>query len=273
MAYEGETYAPYGGPVGSAKEICLRSLKRTHTMYLSNYGQRPDFEEPCAAPLPARLRASAPEEAPCHTGVLVLRSLRLKMMAKVQAEYRMVKDLPPPSAAGGSKGGVTSAAPAAGAPSQGMLTDKSGSGAGGSTSLVKSTPATAPVAPNAGRTLGIRRNQVGLDVPKPEWHAPWKLMRVVSGHLGWVRAIAVDPTNEWFVTGSADRTIKVWDLASGVLKLTLTGHISTIRGLAVSPRSPYLFSAGEDKMVKCWDLEYNRVIRNYHGHLSGVRLG
>ena len=64
--------------------------------------------------------------------------------------------------------------------------------------------------------------------------------------------------------------IKVWDLASGVLKLTLTGHISTIRGLAVSPRSPYLFSAGEDKMVKCWDLEYNKVIRHYHGHLSGV---
>ena len=225
-------------------------------------------------PLPARLSTSAPEKAPCNTGVLVLRRLRLKMMAKVQAEYRMVKDLPPPSAASGSKGGVTSAAPAGGAPSQGMLTDKSGSGAGGSTSLVaKGTPATAPVAPNAGRTLGIRRNQVGLDVPKPEWHAPWKLMRVVSGHLGWVRAIAVDPTNEWFVTGSADRTIKVWDLASGVLKLTLTGHISTIRGLAVSPRSPYLFSAGEDKMVKCWDLEYNRVIRNYHGHLSGARLG
>ena len=133
------------------------------------------------------------------------------MMAKVQAEYRMVKDLPPPSAGAGAKGGVTSAAPAAAAPSQGMLTDKSGSGAGGSTSLVvKSTPATAPVAPNAGRTLGIRRNQAGLDVPKPEWHAPWKLMRVVSGHLGWVRAIAIDPTNEWFVTGSADRTIKVW---------------------------------------------------------------
>ena len=157
---------------------------------------------------------SAPEKAPNHTGILVLRSLRLKMMAKVQAEYCTVKDLPPPSAAGASKGGVTSAAAAGGAASQGlMLTDKSGSGAGSSTSLVKGQPATAPVAPNAGRTLGIRRNQVGLDVPKPEWHAPWKLMRVVSGHLGWVRAIAVDPTNEWFVTGSADRTIKVWDLA------------------------------------------------------------
>jgi pleiotropic regulator 1 len=109
-----------------------------------------------------------------------------------------------------------------------------------------------------------------------------------------VRCIAFDPSNEWFATGSADRTIKIWDLAKccagaeGGLKLTLTGHISAVRGLAVSSRHPYMFSAGEDKTVKCkfliysssflliiicslgWDLEYNRVIRHYHGHLSGV---
>lgn len=105
---------------------------------------------------------------------------------------------------------------------------------------------------------------------KPSWHAPWKLMRVISGHLGWVRALAVEPGNQWFVSGAGDRTIKIWDLASGSLRLTLTGHISTVRGLAVSPRHPYLFSCGEDKMVKCWDLETNKVIRHYHGHLSGV---
>lgn len=46
--------------------------------------------------------------------------------------------------------------------------------------------------------------------PKPEWHAPWKLYRVISGHQGWVRSVTVDPSNEWFVTGSADRTIKIW---------------------------------------------------------------
>ncbi|KAF2667569.1 WD40 repeat-like protein [Microthyrium microscopicum] len=105
---------------------------------------------------------------------------------------------------------------------------------------------------------------------KPEWHAPWKLMRVISGHLGWVRSLAVEPGNQWFASGAGDRTIKIWDLVSGTLKLTLTGHISTVRGLAVSPRHPYLFSCGEDKMVKCWDLETNKVIRHYHGHLSGV---
>ena len=121
-------------------------------------------------------------------------------------------------------------------------------------------------------------------VPTPNWHANWELSAVISGHLGWVRSIAFDPSNEWFATGSVDRTIKVkkkmksichyhwmrmltfvlylcytqiWDLAKccagaeGGLKLTLTGHIHSIRGLAVSARHPYLFSAGEDKLVKC----------------------
>ena len=107
-------------------------------------------------------------------------------------------------------------------------------------------------------------------MPKPAWHAPWKLYRVISGHMGWVRCVTVEPGNEWFATGAADRVIKIWDLASGKLKLSLTGHVSVVRGLAVSSRQPYLFSCGEDRQVKCWDLEYNKVIRHYHGHLSAV---
>lgn len=105
---------------------------------------------------------------------------------------------------------------------------------------------------------------------KPVWHPPWKLMRVIAGHQGWVRCLAMDPNNEWFVSGGNDRLIKIWDLASGTLKLTLTGHINNVRGLAVSDRHPYLFSCGEDNKVKGWDLEYNTCIRQYHGHLSGV---
>ena len=116
----------------------------------------------------------------------------------------------------------------------------------------------------------IRRMNAASQYPRPTWHAPWALYRVVSGHHGWVRSIAFDPANEWFATGAADRTIKLWDLATGTLKLTLTGHVEQVTGIAVSQRAPYMFTCGLDKTVKCWDLEYNKVIRNYHGHLSGV---
>lgn len=108
------------------------------------------------------------------------------------------------------------------------------------------------------------------EILKPDWHPPWKLYRMISGHNGWVYSLAVDPSNMWFASGCGDGLIKIWDIASGRLRITLTGHISGVRGLAVSARHPYLFSCGDDKMVKCWDLEQNQVVRHYHGHLSGV---
>lgn len=33
-------------------------------------------------------------------------------------------------------------------------------------------------------------------MPKPKWHPPWKLYRVIAGHLGWVRCVTVEPGNE-----------------------------------------------------------------------------
>ena len=98
----------------------------------------------------------------------------------------------------------------------------------------------------------------------------WNLKRVIVGHQGWVRCSSIDPSNEFFATGSNDRTIKFWDLATGQLKLTYTGHISVVRTIEISKQSPYLFSGSEDKTVKCWDLNTNKQIRNFHGHLSGV---
>ena len=117
----------------------------------------------------------------------------------------------------------------------------------------------------------VRRSDVSSQ-PRPDWHPPWKLMRVISGHLGWVRALAVDPDNKYFASGAGDRTIKIWDMATGSLRLTLTGHISTVRGLAISPRHPYLFSCGEDKMVKCWDLEQNKVCVSFVLYLGTSSL-
>ncbi|KAK3693898.1 putative pleiotropic regulator 1 [Podospora appendiculata] len=155
---------------------------------------------------------------------------------------------------------------AGGANSSALVLSRRPAGSSGGSS--SSTPNNAQR--NEPQHMSLTRRSDVLAQPRPDWHAPWKLMRVISGHLGWVRALAVDPDNQWFASGAGDRTIKIWDMASGALKLTLTGHISTVRGLAVSPRHPYMFSCGEDKMVKCWDLETNKVIRHYHGHLSGV---
>ncbi|KAI1814624.1 putative pre-mRNA splicing protein [Poronia punctata] len=214
---------------------------------------------------------------------------------RLHAEYSDLQDLPPALAekqanAASARKRAKKPQPTANGPPEdqkaqklieGIAAEKTpgpGSGSGSNALVLRKPPLGAP---SAGLGLGPSSSSAQSDALsttraqaaqqlKPDWHPPWKLMRVISGHLGWVRALAVEPNNQWFASGAGDRTIKIWDLATGNLRLTLTGHISTVRGLAVSPRHPYLFSCGEDKMVKCWDLETNRVIRHYHGHLSGV---
>ena len=74
----------------------------------------------------------------------------------------------------------------------------------------QSPAAPAPSAPSASSFDQLAR-RLPARWPRPKWHPHWRCYRVVSGHLGWVRSLAVDPvSNEWFASGAADRTIKIW---------------------------------------------------------------
>ena len=103
----------------------------------------------------------------------------------------------------------------------------------------------------------------------------WELQTMLGGHNGWIRCLQVDPvSNEWFASGSADSSVKIWTFDPNEegrhLAATLQGHVMGVRDIEISVHNPYLFSCSEDKMIKCWDLENNQIIRDYHGHLSGV---
>ena len=66
-----------------------------------------------------------------------------------------------------------------------------------------------------------QKNKNTQTTKKPQWHAPWKLMRVISGHMGWVRSISVDVSNEWFCTGAGTITRSTCTSASFFLKLII----------------------------------------------------
>jgi pleiotropic regulator 1 len=267
--------------------VLKSSAKRTRELFAEDFAAPFTLDSVPSLPYSVAPAIDAPQQI----------SDRANLTARIRGEYQHVKELPPALAAKQASATASTAAARrakkAKASAEGSRASdlkvaqiidgisereesRNGGGQQSNTLIIrgKSDGAAPPNAngPTVNRNLPstslVRRDTVRQ--AKPDWHPPWKLMRVISGHLGWVRALAVEPGNKWFASGAGDRTIKIWDLASGNLRLTLTGHISTVRGLAVSPRHPYLFSCGEDKMVKCWDLETNKVIRHYHGHLSGV---
>ncbi len=56
------------------------------------------------------------------------------------------------------------------------------------------------------------------------------------------------------ISGSADRTIKIWDMdpKSKDIIQTLTGHSGTILCLAYSKKSDTIFSGSTDKTLRIW---------------------
>lgn len=227
----------------SVHTLVFRSLKRTHDMFLCDQGALPPTD--ISLEKLRRLVKSRDQYGP----VLGIVAQNRHKAATQQMYDSTPNDHPVTNNTNGEASGPL-ALPAPSGPQAPLPPTPPPQ----SMALVPATPSTGASASQ--QSLVPRRPPT---LPRPKWHAPWKLARVISGHLGWVRCVAVEPANEWFATGSNDRVIKIWDLASGQLKLSLTGHVSAVRGLAVSPRHPYLFSCGEDKQVKCWDLEYNKV--------------
>uniref|UniRef100_A0A672YSW3 Pleiotropic regulator 1 n=1 Tax=Sphaeramia orbicularis TaxID=375764 RepID=A0A672YSW3_9TELE len=249
----------------SVHTLVFRSLKRTHDMFVSDHAKSIPLDEQ-SHHMKMGVKLKTEYEAVLHMPVLKEGKDRVPQLSSSLQGHQTYTQADDPDYL------ITGTHAYPSGPGVALTADTKmhrNPSEGGVHSMALALPPSQSLMEGGG-TRNSALSRRAPTMPKPQWHPPWKLFRVISGHLGWVRSIAVEPGNQWFVTGSADRTIKIWDLASGKLKLSLTGHISTVRGVAVSNRSPYLFSCGEDKQVKCWDLEYNKVIRHYHGHLSAV---
>ncbi|KAF8507649.1 dynein regulator [Hysterangium stoloniferum] len=78
------------------------------------------------------------------------------------------------------------------------------------------------------------------------------------------------------LTGSRDKTIKLWDALSGQCLWTFIGHDNWIHSLAFHPSGKYLLSASDDKTVRIWDLKTGRCAKKIEAHdqfIASVKWG
>ncbi|MBE9180240.1 WD40 repeat domain-containing protein [Oculatella sp. LEGE 06141] len=69
-----------------------------------------------------------------------------------------------------------------------------------------------------------------------------------------VTSIAISPDGQTLASGGWDRTIRIWDTATGTIKQVLMGH-SAVTCLAFSPDGQMLACGNRDKTVALWGVD------------------
>ncbi|EEU38120.1 uncharacterized protein NECHADRAFT_48128 [Fusarium vanettenii 77-13-4] len=106
---------------------------------------------------------------------------------------------------------------------------------------------------------------------KPEAYQVWTpLVATLDNHHNSIRSLAFSPDGKMLISGSYDRTVKIWDIATGDLGRLIKGHDDNIRSVAFSPDGKLMASGSRDKTIKIWDVATGALARTLKGHRSGV---
>jgi WD40 repeat protein/serine/threonine protein kinase len=97
-----------------------------------------------------------------------------------------------------------------------------------------------------------------------------KNQQTIRGHAEWVLIVAFSPDGKKIVSGSWDKTLKLWDASNGIEILSLKGHKGAVDCVAFSPDGKEIVSGSDDGTLKVWDASSGQETLTLEGHKAQV---
>ncbi|EFR02261.1 hypothetical protein MGYG_05262 [Nannizzia gypsea CBS 118893] len=118
----------------------------------------------------------------------------------------------------------------------------------------------------------VTRKFFEMDFPKwlsrlPNVEETWSAhIQALEGHGHWVTSVAFSPNGQLLASSSLDKTVRLWETATGALYQTLEGHDDGVTSVVFSPDGRLLASASRDTVIRLWDMVTGALQQTFEGH-------
>src|SRR5258706_134110 len=92
--------------------------------------------------------------------------------------------------------------------------------------------------------------------------------RTFSGHTEAVFSVAYSPSGRYILTGSVDKTARLWDAATGKEVRQFTGHTGGVVSVAFSPDGSTILTGSLDSTARIWEVSSGKELQQFGGHIA-----